>query len=234
MSESPTKNPDAPPPRGDIDFSMNPRVVAAVAVLMLVACWIAWYVLWRPFPVDSAIPHYTKTANVSGKLLSVGSDTLTDVMVYCSRGFRELYPNVTIELEGKGSGTAPPALIEGRSQLAPMSRLMTEDEVGAFEKKYGYKPTFYKVAIDALAVYVNKANPIREMTLQQVDGIYSSTLRRGGPSLQTWGSLGLSGDWASKAIILYGRDNVSGTHAFLKQHALKDGDFKPTVHEDIS
>jgi phosphate transport system substrate-binding protein len=234
MSESPTKLPDTSRPPRDIDFSMNPRVVVAVAVLMLVACWIAWYLLWRPFPVDSAIPHYTKAANVSGKLISVGSDTLTDVMVYCSRGFRELYPNVSIDLEGKGSGTAPPALLDGKSQLAPMSRLMTEDEVGAFEKKYGYKPTFYRVAIDALAVYVNKANSIRELTLQQVDGIYSSTLKRGGPSLRTWGSVGLSGDWAGKAITLYGRDDVSGTHSFFKQHVLQDGTFKATVHEDIS
>jgi phosphate transport system substrate-binding protein len=234
MSKSPTKHSDIPPPRRDIDFSINPRVLWAAAGLMLVGCWIAWYVLWRPFPVDSAIPHYIKNANVSGKLVSVGSDTLTDVMAYCSRGFREIYPNVIIELESKGSATAPPALIDGKSQLAPMSRLMTKDEVGAFEKKYGYKPTFYKVAIDALAVYVNKANPIREMTLQQVDGIYSSTLKRGGPSLQTWGSLGLSGDWASKPITLYGRDDVSGTNAFFKQHVLQDGAFKTTVHEDIS
>jgi len=111
---------------------------------------------------------------------------------------------------------------------------MTEDEIGTFENKYGYKPTFYKVALDALAIYVNKSNPIRGMTLQQVDGVFSSTLKRGGSSLQTWGSVGLSGDWANKIITLYGRDNVSGTNAYFKQHALQNGDFKTTVHEDIS
>jgi phosphate transport system substrate-binding protein len=201
---------------------------------MLIGCWSVWYFFWRPFPVDSAIPHYTKVDNVSGKLVSVGSGTLTDVMAYCSRGFREIYPEVTIQLEDKGSATAPPALIDGKSQLAPMSRPMTEDEVGAFEKKYGYKPTFYRIALDALAIYVNKSNPIRGMTLQQVDGVFSNTLKRGGPSLQTWGSLGLSGDWTNKAITLYGRDNVSGTNAYFKQHALQNGDFKTTVHEDVS
>lgn len=234
MSTSATKQPDVPPPRRDIDFSMNIPVVLTAAVLMLIGCWIAWYFFWRPFPVDSAIPHYTKASNVSGKLVSVGSDTLTDVLVYCSRGFREIYPEVTIQLDDKGSATAPPALIDGKSQLAPMSRPMTEGEVGAFEKKYGYKPTFYKIALDALAIYVNKSNPIHGMTLQQVDGVFSSTLKSGGPSLETWGSLGLSGDWANKAITLYGRDNVSGTNAYFKQHALQNGDFKTTVHEDVS
>ena len=201
---------------------------------MIIACWLAWYFIWRPFPVDSAIPHYTRVENLSGQLVSVGSDTLADVMVLCSRGFKTIYPDVTIQLEQKGSGTAPPALIDGKSQLAPMSRSMTDDEVAAFENKYGYKPTFYRVALDALAIYVNKKNPIRGLTLQQLDGIYSSALKRGGPSLDTWGSLGLSGDWANKTITLYGRDNVSGTHQYFREHVLQNGDFKTTVHEDTS
>jgi phosphate transport system substrate-binding protein len=234
MSIPPTKQSDGPPPRTDIDFSLSPRLLVPVAALMAIACGLAWYFLTRPFPVDSSIPHYAKGENVSGNLVSVGSDTLTDVMVLCSRGFRRIYPEVTIQLEDKGSGTAPPALIEGKSQLAPMSRLMTDDEVAAFETKYGYKPTYYKIALDALAIYVNEDNPIRELTLSQADGIFSSTLERGGPSIESWGSAGLSGDWASRAITLYGRDRVSGTHDYFKQHVLQGGDFKSTVHENIS
>ena len=234
MSASPTKQSEAPPPGSGIDFSISPRVLFATAGLMLVGCWLAWYFLWRPFPVDSAIPRYTKVANVSGELVSVGSDTLTDVMVLCAREFRNIYPQVAIHLEDKGSATAPPALIEGRSQLAPMSRLMTQDEIGAFEQKYGYKPTFYKVALDALSIYVHKSNPVRGLTLQQLDGIFSSRLKGGGPSLDTWGSVGLSGDWANKAITLYGRDKLSGTNAYFKEHVLQQGGFKTTVQEEIS
>jgi phosphate transport system substrate-binding protein len=111
---------------------------------------------------------------------------------------------------------------------------MTDDEVAAFETKYGYKPTYYKIALDALAIYVNEDNPIREMTLSQADGIFSSTFKRGGPSIETWGSAGLSGDWVSRAITLYGRDRVSGTHDYFKQHVLQSGEFKTTVHENIS
>ena len=234
MNTTPSKQSDAPPPRTGIDYSQNLPVLLSAAALMLVLCGLAWFFFWRPFPVDSAIPHYTKADNVSGTLVSVGSDTLADVMVFSSQEFKKLYPNVVIQLEHRGSGTAPPALIDGRSQLAPMSRLMTDDEVGAFERKYGYKPTFYKVALDPLAIYVNKDNPIRGLTLQQADGIFSSSLKRGGPSLGTWGSLGLSGDWANKAITLYGRDSVSGTHDYFKEHVLLNGDFKTTVHENIS
>jgi phosphate transport system substrate-binding protein len=128
MSASATKQSGAPPPGSGIDFSISLPVLLTAASLMLIGCWLAWYFLWRPFPVDSAIPHYTKVDNVSGELDSVGSDTLTDVMVLCSREFRNIYPQVAIHLEDKGSATASPALIEGRSQLAPMSRLMTQDE----------------------------------------------------------------------------------------------------------
>jgi phosphate transport system substrate-binding protein len=234
MSTPATKQSDAPPPGIVIDFSSSLPVILSTAVVMVIGCWLAWYFVWRPFPVDSAISHYTKVGNVSGELVSVGSDTLTDVMVLCSRGFREIYPQVALQLEDKGSATAPPALIAGRSQLAPMSRLMTEDEIGAFEQKYGYKPTFYKIALDALSIYVHKDTPVRALTLQQVDGIFSSSLERGGASLETWGSLGLSGDRANKAITLYGRDSVSGTHAYFREHALLNGDFKTTVHEETS
>ena len=234
MSTPSDKQPNVSAPSTGIDFSIGLPVILTAAGLMLIGCWLAWYFVWRPFPVDSAISHYAPVDNVSGKLVSVGSDTLTDVMVLCSREFRKIYPQVAIQLEDKGSATAPPALIDGRSQLAPMSRLMTENEIGAFEQKYGYKPTLYKVALDALSVYVHKDNPVRRMTLQQVDGIFSSSLKRGGALLETWGSLGLSGNWASKAITLYGRDNVSGTNAYFKEHALQQGDFRTTVHEGIS
>lgn len=234
MNNSPVQQPQATPPGSGIDFSISPLAIGLVAALMLIGSWLAWYFVWRPFPVDSAIPHYTPVTHISGKLVSVGSDTLTDVMVLCSKGFRDIYPETVVELEHKGSGSAPPALIEGSSQLAPMSRPMTLEEITAFETKYGYKPTAYRIALDALAIYVNKENPTKQLTLAQVDGIYSSSLKRGGVSIAKWGALGLSGDWASRAISLYGRDSVSGTHDYFKQHALQGGEFKSSVHEDIS
>jgi len=234
MTQSVKGSEGGPPQRADIDFTLRPRLLVPVIVLMGLAAWLSWWLFMRPFPVDSNIPHYVKQPNVTGSLISAGSDTLTDVMVVCSRGFRRLYPSVTIQLEDKGSGTAPPALIEGRSQIAPMSRVMTDEEAHAFEAKYGYPPTAYKIALDALAVYVNRDNPIRQMTLQQLDGMFSSTRRKGAAAIDSWGSLGLTGDWTSKNVELFGRDANSGTHDYFRQHVLDGGEFRPTVHEDLS
>jgi phosphate transport system substrate-binding protein len=181
--------------------------------------------------VDPTLPEYTPVSGISGKLNSVGSDTLNNLMTFWAEEFKKIYPNVTIEIEGKGSGTAPPALIAGTSQLGPMSRKMKAEEIDAFEKKYGYKPRLVAVAIDALAVYVNKDNPIKSLTLQQVDSIFSSTRKRGGKDISTWGDLGLTGEWAAKPISLYGRNSASGTYGFFKEHALKNGDYRNSVKE---
>lgn len=181
--------------------------------------------------VDPEIPAYEQTSGVSGNLNSIGSDTLNNLMTLWAEGFKAVYPNVNIQIEGKGSSTAPPALIEGTAQLGPMSRPMKATEIDSFEKKYGYKPLEVRVAVDALAVYVNKDNPIRGLTLQQLDGIFSSTFKTGSENITKWGQLGLEGLWAGKSISLYGRNSASGTYGFFKDQALDGGDFKPTVKE---
>jgi len=182
--------------------------------------------------VDPAIPAYAKTSGVSGNLSSVGSDTLANLMTLWAEGFQKQYPNVKIQIEAKGSSTAPPALIAGTSRLGPMSREMNSKEIDDFEKKYGYKPTQIKVAIDALAVYVNKDNPLQQLTLQQVDGIFSKGRACGGKAINTWGEAGVKDPkWASKPISLYGRNSASGTYGFFKEHALCKGDYKDTVKE---
>src|SRR6266705_15976 len=181
--------------------------------------------------VDPALKPYEKVSGVSGNLNSIGSDTLNNLMTLWAEGFRAIYPNVNIQIEGKGSSTAPPALIEGTAQLGPMSREMKAAESDAFEKKYGYKPTEIKVAIDALAVFVHKDNPIKGRAIDQVDSIFSSTNKRGGKPINTWGDLGLTGPWVNRAISLYGRNSASGTYGFFKEHVLKNGDYRATVKE---
>ncbi|MGA7991848.1 MAG: phosphate ABC transporter substrate-binding protein [Thermoanaerobaculia bacterium] len=181
--------------------------------------------------VDAAIPAYKRASGVSGNLNSIGSDTLNNLMTYWAEGFKKAYPNVNIQIEGKGSSTAPPALTEGTAQLGPMSREMTGAEKDKFEAKYGYKPTQVRVALDGLAIYVNKDNPIKELTFKQVDGIFSSTRKRGGKDIKTWGDLGLTGEWASKPISVFGRNSASGTYGYFKEHALAKGDYKNSVKE---
>ena len=181
--------------------------------------------------VPEGIPAYAPTSGISGSLGSIGSDTMNNLMTFWQEGFRRHYPNVTIQVEGKGSSTAPPALIEGTAQLGPMSRAMKQTEIDAFEKKFGYKPTQVRTSLDALAVYVQKDNPIIGLSLPQVDAVFSST-RKGGltDDITTWGQIGLAGEWA-RPISLYGRNSASGTYGFFKEHALYKGDFKSTVKE---
>ena len=182
--------------------------------------------------VDAGIPSYSKTSGVSGNMSSVGSDTLNNLMTLWAEGFRRQYPNIRVQIEGKGSSTAPPSLIQGTAQLGPMSRLMKADEIDGFEKKYGYKPTAIRVAVDALAVYVNKDNPLQQLTVQEVDAIFSKGRACGGKPVANWGQTGLKdGNWANKPISLYGRNSASGTYGFFKEHALCKGDYKDTVKE---
>ncbi|MCC6783923.1 MAG: PstS family phosphate ABC transporter substrate-binding protein [Planctomycetes bacterium] len=184
--------------------------------------------------VDRQIPAYAKTAAVSGSIKSVGSDTMNNLMTLWAEGFNRAYPNVEVEIEGKGSSTAPPALIEGTATFGPMSREMKAKELDDFEKEFGYKPTGLATGIDMLAVYVHKDNPIAAagLTLQQVDAIFSKTRKGGAESdVRTWGDLGLSGDWADKPISLFGRNSASGTYGFFKEKALFGGDFKDEVKE---
>jgi len=182
--------------------------------------------------VDEDLPVYEKTAGVSGNLSSVGSDTLANLMTLWAEEFKRVYPNVNVQIQAAGSSTAPPALTEGTSNLGPMSRLMKDKEIEAFEKRNGYKPTPVAVAIDALAVFVHKDNPIEGLTIEQTDAIFSSTRTCGGAAdLVNWGQLGLPGAWATRGIQLYGRNSVSGTYGYFKEHALCKGDFKNTVNE---
>lgn len=207
---------------------INPLRAVAVAAALLAGTGAAF---GQAIKVDDALPAYEPVSGISGKLSSIGSDTLNNLMTFWAEDFKKMYPAVTVEIEGKGSSTAPPALIAGTSQLGPMSRKMKAEEVDAFEKKYGYKPRLVAVAIDALAVYVHKDNPIQSLTLQQVDSIFSSTRKRGGQNIATWGELGLTGEWANKPISLYGRNSASGTYGFFKEHALKNGDYRGSVKE---
>ncbi|WP_269539167.1 PstS family phosphate ABC transporter substrate-binding protein [Cerasicoccus fimbriatus] len=181
--------------------------------------------------IDPDLPSYQKVSGVSGTLNSVGSDTLANMMTLWTEQFNTLYPNVNTQVESKGSSTAPPALIEGASQLGPMSRMMKAEEIDKFEAKFGYKPTAVPVALDALAVFVNKDNPIDGLDLTEVDDIFSSTYKRGGGPINNWGDLGLTGDWASRPISLYGRNSASGTYGFFKKVALGGGDYRSTVKE---
>ena len=182
--------------------------------------------------LDPDLPAYRPVETLSGHLKSVGSDTLGHETELWAKGFEGLYPNVKIEVEAAGSATAPAALVEGRSQFGPMSRPMTREETAAFESKYGHKISSFRVAVDALAVYVNKDNPVACLTLPQLSGIFSSNRKApGSANIRTWGDLGLSGEWARQPISLYSRNTLSGTYEYFRETALYGGDYRPEIKQ---
>ncbi|KTF15769.1 PstS family phosphate ABC transporter substrate-binding protein [Pseudoalteromonas sp. H105] len=202
------------------------RLVAAmgVAVTTLVSA--------QALALDKTIPEYEKTTGISGNFSSVGSDTLANMMTFWAEEYKRFYPNVNIQIQAAGSSTAPPALTEGTANFGPMSRKMKSKEIESFEKRYGYKPTEVRVAIDALAVFVHKDNPIEGLRIDQVDAIFSSTRKCGASDeVSRWSDVGLTGDWAAKDIQLYGRNSVSGTYGYFKKMALCKGDFRNNVNE---
>ncbi len=184
--------------------------------------------------VDEKLPDYEASSGVSGSIQSTGSDSMNNLMALWAESFQRHYPNVQIEIDGRGSSTAPPALTEGTAQFGPMSRTMRSSEVDSFEERYGYPPTLLRTGIDLLAVYVHKDNPIADkgLTLRQLDAIFSSTRRGGGEDdIRTWGDVGLTGEWANRSISLYGRNSASGTYGFFRDVALFGGDYKDAVNE---
>ncbi|MFW6387131.1 MAG: PstS family phosphate ABC transporter substrate-binding protein [Thermodesulfobacteriota bacterium] len=182
--------------------------------------------------VDENLKDYVSVGGVGGNLNSVGSDTLNNLMTYWSEEFRAIYPNVNIQVEGKGSSTAPPALIQGTSQLGPMSRKMKNSEIEKLEERYGFKPTAIGVSLDSLGVFLNKDNPIDALSLQELDAIFSKNRKGGAPEdINVWGQLGLKGEYATMPVSIYGRNSASGTYGYFKKHTLFKGDYKDSVKE---
>jgi phosphate transport system substrate-binding protein len=203
-----------------------------IMTAIVAATFVATGAFAGPVKLDPGLAPYRAVSGVSGNLSSVGSDSLNNLMTLWAETFSKHYPNARIQIEGKGSSTAPPALISGTAQLGPMSREMKGSEIDQFEKKYGYKPTVVRTSVDALAIFVNKDNPIKCLTLAQADAIFSKSRRQGHKEdITTWGQLGLAGEWASKPISVYGRNSASGTYGFFKEQILKNGDFKDQVKE---
>jgi len=212
----------------EMKFKCGNRIRNIISTMAIVASG----TLFAQATVDAGLPEYTKSAGVSGNLSSVGSDTLANLMTLWTEEFKRNYQNVNIQVQAAGSSTAPPALTEGTSNFGPMSREMKDKEIEAFEKRYGYEPTAIPVAIDALAVFVHKDNPISGMSIEQVDAVFSSTRKCGSTKkVNDWGDLGLKGAWASRSVQLYGRNSVSGTYGYFKGKALCKGDFKNSVNE---
>lgn len=210
----------------------NMKKIAGIAWIALVAATLAALPAGAQQKVDAKLRAYQRAGGVSGNLSSLGSDTLANLMTFWAEEFKRVYPSVNIQIQAAGSSTAPPGLTEGTSNFGPMSRRMKSNEIKAFRNRHGYKPTAIAVAIDALVVFVHKDNPIKGLSIAQVDAIFSNTGKCGlGKKIVRWGDLGLGGSWRNRNLQLFGRNSVSGTYGYFKKVALCKGDFKKRVNE---
>jgi len=196
--------------------------------------WLSWFL----FPVAShalpeweELPHYQAKSHLNGTLTATGSDTLNNLMTVWLGEFNRLYPGVTVMQDGKGSSTAPPALIKGTSQLAPMSRPMKLTEKESFRREFGYDPLEIPVAVNAVGIYVHRDNPLASISLEELDALFSSTFKRGEAPIHRWESLVNQKAWVDLPVSLYGRNSASGTYGFFKERVLLDGDFRNQVKE---
>lgn len=199
-----------------------------VLIFFFCAAQLSWAASNKP---SEQSPEYRATKGIIGTLDSIGSDSLNNLMSIWAEAFREIYPNVTIQIEGKGSSTAPTALIEGTAQIGPMSRPMKASEVDTFRARFGYEPHAVGVALDTLAIFVHKDNPLQSLSLRQLDGIFSQTGYSGSPAIESWKDLSLPQPWAFRRITLHGRNSASGTYGFFKSSVLRGGDFRLNVNE---
>jgi phosphate transport system substrate-binding protein len=176
--------------------------------------------------VDPALDDYERAGPIAGVVRAVGSSTLSNLLLRWSAEFHRLHPEVDVRITGGGSGTAVPALIEGRADLGPMSRPMSSAEVERFRAKFGYPPTRLTVVIDAIAVYVNKHNPLARISFRELDGIFSSTRKSGTEPIRTWGQLGLGGEWATRNIIIKGPSPTQGIYGVFRSTVLAGGAYR--------
>lgn len=198
---------------------------------------------------DASLNHYSPQAQITGTFKVQGSETMYPLMSRLTMEFQRRQPKVAIEVKGGGSTKAvaeflqPPLsktgkvmLLEERAgsfKMIATSRELFDAEVKEFVAQHGYEPTAIPVAVDAVALYVHKDNPITGLTLDQIDAMFSTTRNRGQKTAITqWGQLGLTEGWEKAPIQLYGRDRKSGTRAFFQDHCLAGGEFMVGLHEE--
>jgi phosphate transport system substrate-binding protein len=181
--------------------------------------------------LDPKVPPYRSVKDVTGQLSIAGSDTMKPLTESWAAGLQQRYPRLSIKVESKGSEAGMAALLEGKVQIVAMSRRMTQQEVIEFKREFGHEPTEVAVAVDALAVFVHKDNPIEGLSLMQLDAMFSKERRRGLLyPVSTWGDvLVLEEGWAEAPINLYGRNGNSGTASFFKEHVLNGAALKNSM-----
>ncbi len=191
--------------------------------------------------VDPSIPAWTPGAVViepEEEFNVVGADVMDEITLAWIKRFRAAYPQLSVTLEARASGSGGPALVAGRAHAAPVGRELLPAEEQAFIAKFGYPPLAIRVATGSVSslgktaatvILVHKDNPIEGLTLAQLDAIYSTTRRRGHVPINTWGDLGVKGILAGQPVKLYGLKPPNGIERFFNIVALQGGNYREGI-----
>lgn len=181
----------------------------------------------------SPYPRFLEDPAIKGTLRCVGSSSVGLILNTVRGGFREAQPEIDLVVESSGSSAAPKALAAGTADLAPMSRAMRPAEIEEIEKARGAKVEFVDIAVDAIAICVNRANPITKLTLKDLDRIFGRERRRGGGPAVVWGDVGVRDQAISSTKIeLYGMGAGTGSNGIVSEVVLQGGPFRTTVNEE--
>ena len=182
---------------------------------------------------DQNLSVYKPKVMLNNELSSVGSDSMDNMMKFWEHEFKTFHKAMKFSHEGRGSSTAIPALMEGRSNVGPMSRKFKRSELSKFKAKFGYEPVQFRVAVDTVAVYLHPSNPLAKsgLSLAQIDAVFSADRKRGHKEVRTWGDLGLTGEWKNAPIKVYSRNRASGTYSYFNKKMLLKGRYKATNRE---
>ena len=180
---------------------------------------------------EKPIPVYKPVEKLTGTVRVVGSSTVSVAAHKWNERLRKLYPDLTVQLTGGGSSTAMKAMLDGKADVGATSRGLKVTEIEAFKEKFGYEPTTLLIAVDAIAIVVNRKNPIEGLTAKQLDAVFSAQRKRGGDRVETWGDLGVKGELKDKKLRLFGLNRSSGVYGWLQSFVLEGGEFRGSMRE---
>ena len=196
-------------------------LLMALAVTASTAAFAESALQQAPGALDPNLPYYRPVEKLSGELKLGGSNTLSHIATVWIDSFTQFYPDVKITIDVNGSRQAVKDVKAGKTQIGLLSRTVHREEVEDFSKAFGYGPTVLTPCMERTGIFVHKDNPIKSLTLAQLDAIYSDDCRRGAEKpCRTWGQLGLTGAWASKPIVAHGRTKDTGSQVFIQQSVM--------------
>jgi phosphate transport system substrate-binding protein len=196
--------------------------------------------------LDPTLPPYQPRGDpkLTASFKGASSDVLSVLVAKWFEKFRTYYPNVTLVISPPYAGSLGAVeLVKGDLDFVFVSRELKPDDITGFMAKFGYEPLSVPVsggsyrhfgALDAVAFFVNKDNPVEKVTFQQLDAMYSSTHHRGGKAITKWGDLGLTGEWADKPVNLYGIKPWNGFEEFVRQRVLSSDGKRGEWRDDIA